>query len=170
MKVPGRVRWAVEVVDPGPADRVLEIGCGPGVAAALVCARLDTGRLLAVDRSPVAVARTAERNASHVDAGRLEVRQSALDGLDVPDGSFDKAFCVNVNVFWVAADPAKELTVLRNALRPGGTLYVLYGDGPTEFGRVTPVIAQALRANGFTGVRGRKDGGTGVLGRSPDRA
>nr|WP_225953451.1 class I SAM-dependent methyltransferase [Kibdelosporangium phytohabitans] len=148
----------------------MEIGCGPGVAAALICERLDTGRLLAVDRSPVAVRRATERNASHVDAGRLEVRQSALDGLVVPDGSFDKAFCVNVNVFWVSPDPARELAVLRHALRPGGVLYVLYDDGgPTAVSRVTPAIAQALRANGFTDVEARGGGGVGVLGRSPDR-
>jgi trans-aconitate methyltransferase len=36
-----------------PGERLLEIGCGSGVAAALVCARLDDGRLLAIDRSPV---------------------------------------------------------------------------------------------------------------------
>ncbi len=27
--VPDRVRWAVEVLDPGPAETILEIGCGP---------------------------------------------------------------------------------------------------------------------------------------------
>nr|WP_042185188.1 class I SAM-dependent methyltransferase [Kibdelosporangium sp. MJ126-NF4]CEL16602.1 hypothetical protein [Kibdelosporangium sp. MJ126-NF4]CTQ89047.1 hypothetical protein [Kibdelosporangium sp. MJ126-NF4] len=169
MKVPDRVRWAVEVVDPGPAEHIMEIGCGPGVAAALVCERLATGRLLAVDRSPVAARRTAERNASHVDAGRLAVRQCALGDLDVPDSSFDKAFCVNVNVFWVATDPASELAVLRNALRPGGILHILYGDGPTGVDRVTPVIVQVLRANGFTDVDVLAGEGIGVTGRSPDR-
>lgn len=58
------------MLDPGSADQVLEIGCGPGVAAAVVCERLTTGRLLAVDRSAVAARRTAE----HVAGGRLEVR------------------------------------------------------------------------------------------------
>lgn len=163
MKVPDRVRWALSVVDPGPADRVLEIGCGPGVAAALICDRLETGHLLAIDRSPVAVQRTADRNASHVDAGRLEVRQSALDDLEVPAASLDKAFCVNVNLFWVR-DPAAELTVLRRALRPGGILYILYGDGPTGEDRVTPVIVEAMERNGFTGVEVVEGAGFGVRG------
>ena len=71
--VPDRVRWAVDRLDPAPDARLLEIGCGSGAAAELLCRRLTTGRLLAVDRSPVAVRRTAERNAEHVRAGRLEI-------------------------------------------------------------------------------------------------
>ncbi|MCE7011410.1 class I SAM-dependent methyltransferase [Kibdelosporangium philippinense] len=161
MKVPDRVRWALSVVDPGPADRVLEIGCGPGVAAALVCSLLETGHLLAIDRSAVAVRRTAERNASYVDSGRLSVKQVSLGELSLPPASLDKAFCVNVNLFWVG-NPAAELAVLRKALRQGGQLYILYGDGPTKHDRVTPMIADALRDNGFTQVEVLTGGGVGV--------
>ena len=28
--IPARIRWAVDILDPQPADQVLEIGCGPG--------------------------------------------------------------------------------------------------------------------------------------------
>lgn len=66
MDVPARVRFAVALLDPGPADRVLEIGCGPGVAAAQVSDRSTGGRLLAIDRSEVAVRRTTLRCAEHV--------------------------------------------------------------------------------------------------------
>lgn len=150
--VPDRVRWAVEVLDPEPADEILEVGCGPGVAAALICDRLEGGRLLAIDRSPVAVRRTSQRNAAHLEAGRLAVRQCTLDALVVPPQSFDKAFAINVNLFWVRR-PSAELTVLHEALRPGGTLHVLYGAAePTAGGRVTSTVAAALRADGFTDV------------------
>jgi SAM-dependent methyltransferase len=162
--VPDRVRWAVDVVDPGPAEDILEIGCGPGIAAALVCARLTTGRMLAVDRSPVAVARTLARNADHVESGRLAVRQSELDTLDVSSVA-DKAFTVNVNVFWTR-DAGRELTALHHALRKHGRLYVLYGGGPTGADRVTPVIGAALAAHGFTDVTVlRASHGLGVTAR-----
>ncbi|MGY1617523.1 class I SAM-dependent methyltransferase [Geodermatophilus sp. SYSU D00691] len=149
--VPDRVRWAVELLDPRPDDVVLEVGCGPGVAAELVCARLTTGRMVAVDRSAVAVERTTRRNAEHVAAGRLTVVEAALDGLDLPEHGVDRAFSVNVNLFWTG-DPAAELAVLRRALRPGGLLLVLYGTGPGGPDKATAAVAGALAAHGFTGV------------------
>ena len=156
----------MEVLDPGPAEAVLEIGCGPGVAAALVCERLGTGQLLALNRSPVAVTRTAARNAAHVAAGRLEVRQGELAALAAPMRSLDSAFALNVNLFWVR-DPGAELAVLRRALRPGG---VLRGGvaGPTGAERVIAAAAAALGAYGFTEVAVIEDRcGFGVSGRVP---
>ena len=165
--VPDRVRWALEVIDPGPADDLLEIGCGAGVAASLVCARLRTGRLMAVDRSAVAVERTARRNAEHVDAGRLAVRRSELHALDVIPGGFDAAYAIDVNVFWTRR-PGPELTVLARALRPAGQLFVLYGaGGPTPADRVTAAVAAALRQGGFVDVTVLAgDGGFGVSART----
>ena len=147
--IPDRVRAAVELVDPQPGERILEIGGGPGVSAGLVCERLGDGQLLAVDRSAVAVQRTEARNAEHVATGRLVVRQASLDELDLEAASLDKAFCLNVNLFWTR-DPAREVAILRAALREGGTLHVLYGtDGTSTADRVTAPVAAALRARGF---------------------
>jgi protein-L-isoaspartate O-methyltransferase len=69
--VPERVRWAVETLSVRPGDRVLEIGCGSGLAAALICERLVEGRMLAIDRSPIQIERARRRNEAHVASGRL---------------------------------------------------------------------------------------------------
>lgn len=154
--LPDRVRFAVSVVAPAPSSRVLEIGCGPGAAASLLCPLLTGGgAMLAVDRSAVAVRRTAERNAASVEAGVLEVRESTLDGLVVPAGSVDVAFTVNVNLFWTR-DPGPELAVLRAALAPGGRLHVLYEGPPPD------AVRRGLERHGWSVAPVSGPGGAGV--------
>jgi len=57
-RVPDRISWAIELLDVSSADQVLEIGCGPGVAMALVCDRLSGGRITGIDRSATAIWRS----------------------------------------------------------------------------------------------------------------
>jgi 16S rRNA A1518/A1519 N6-dimethyltransferase RsmA/KsgA/DIM1 with predicted DNA glycosylase/AP lyase activity len=45
-----RLRSIVEQVEIRPDDRVLQIGCGRGVATTVVCERLESGCLTAADR------------------------------------------------------------------------------------------------------------------------
>lgn len=147
----GRLRWALEVLDPGPDEQLLEVGSGPGVAAALICDRLVGGRLLALDRSATAVRRTAERGSEHLAAGRLAVQQGELATAPLPPAAFDQVLAVDVNLFW-ARDPRPELDVLRRVLRPDGRLHVLYGPGPTPAGRITAVVADRLAVAGLVDV------------------
>ncbi|WAP50948.1 class I SAM-dependent methyltransferase [Arthrobacter sp. ATA002] len=164
--IPDRIRWAVGLLGLSAGDRVLEIGCGPGAAAELICPLLDTGFLLAVDRSATAVARARSRNASHRAAGRLEVLEASLAQLPEHTGTFDVAFAVNVNVFWT--DPAgPELDVLFRVLRPDGRLAILYGPGPLQgagSAAHTGVITDQLRSRGFRDARTLlEERGTGVI-------
>ncbi len=166
--VPDRVRWALTLVAAGPSDRILEIGSGPGIAAELVCERLQTGWMLAIDRSAVATRRTTERNAAHIQAGRLEVRTVTLESLNVPAGTFDTAFAIDVNLFWTHT-PTQPWEILTHALRPGGFLHVCYGVGPQSPERITSTVAEALTAQGFTDVGiSTSNSGMGISGRTPD--
>ncbi|MFC0678482.1 class I SAM-dependent methyltransferase [Lysobacter korlensis] len=127
--VPARIRWAVERLPVELLSSVLEIGCGSGAAAQLVCDLLDPGTLTALDRSETAIRRTAERNPDHLASGRLRLVTGELASLDADVGAFDLAFAVNVNLFWTR-DPAAELAVLDHVIRPGGTLHLFYDAGP----------------------------------------
>ena len=88
---------------------MLEIGCGHGVAATLVCERLEGGRLTAVDRSAKMVEAAARRNAAHVDAGRAEFLVAELEHLDLGDRRFDVVFAVRVGLFHHELERAREL-------------------------------------------------------------
>ncbi|GIH89950.1 class I SAM-dependent methyltransferase [Planobispora siamensis] len=147
--IPERLLWAVETLDVRPADRVLEIGCGRGVAAELVCERLAEGTITAVDRSDKAIEAAERRNAAHVASGRAVFRVAALESSAFEDDSFDKIFAVNVNLFWTRS-PAAEVGLLRRWLAPGGGLYLFYeppGAGRAE--EIAAKVGSAVAAHGL---------------------
>ena len=165
--VPDRVAWAVDQLDLRPHDRVLEIGGGPGAAAELVCRRLGQGFLLGVDRSPMAIERSTKRNQRFLDTGRLELRLGRLADLEVPDDSFDVAFCVDVNLFWIGTGQ-RELDRLHRALRPGGRLHVFYGPTPGDPAPTLDTVRRHLEASPFRRAEVRRtDRGSEVRASKP---
>lgn len=146
--IPERLRWAVELLDVRPGDRVLEVGCGRGVAATLICEQLQTGRLVAIDRSAKAIEAARLRNAAHVEAGRAVFRTVALADADFAGERFDKVLAVNVNAFWLGAEA--ELAVLRQALAPAGLVHLVYElPGPEKRAPVLTRLRRTLAAEGF---------------------
>jgi SAM-dependent methyltransferase len=150
--VPERIRWAVELLAPAPDERLLEIGCGPGVAVSAVCERLAGGRIVAIDRSATAIGRAERRNADHVAAGRAVLLKVALEEAAPSEllrgrERFGKVFAFNVNLFWVRR-PAAELDLIRRLLAPDGALYLFYGyggtAGPQRAGRTVAGVPGAL--------------------------
>jgi hypothetical protein len=84
----------------------------------------------------------------HCDAGTVEVVHASLAELASPDNTFDRAFAINVNVFWTGA--AAELDVVRRVLRPGGLLHLFYE--PPAASKAAEIRARAdtiLGAGGF---------------------
>ena len=127
-----RLRSIVEQLDIGPDDRVLEIGCGHGVAATLVCERLEGGHITAVDRSAKMIQAATRRNAAHVEAGTAEFLVADLEDLDLGDRRFDKIFAVRVGLFH--RDPERARGFVERWLAPGGAVFVFFDppSGPSE--------------------------------------
>jgi cyclopropane fatty-acyl-phospholipid synthase-like methyltransferase len=120
-----RITWAVGCLDVEPDDRLLEIGCGHGVAVSLVCERLETGSIVAIDRSAKMTAVALQRNQEHVSSGRASVITASLHEADLGGATFDKVFGVHFPAL-LRGEPDRELAVIRNHLSPGGRLYVLF--------------------------------------------
>jgi cyclopropane fatty-acyl-phospholipid synthase-like methyltransferase len=158
--VPERVRWAVETLAVQPGDRVLEIGCGSGVAVAMVCDRLVEGRMLAIDRSSIQIERARRRNEPHLASGRLSLETVELAALDVGDARFDKVFAINVNLFWLGPATA-ELAAVRRAMMPGGRLFLGYeAPGPKRARQAAERLLAVLHAEGFEQVETHVGGPT----------
>lgn len=148
-QIPPRIVWAVEVMDVQPGDHVLEIGCGPGAGAELICSKLETGRLFAIDRSESGVDRTKRRCAKYLEAGRLTVRQIDLATLRVPVKRLNKVFAFNVNLFWVR-ECADEIALLHERLLPGGAVHLFYeANRPELVPNIVKKASAALQQAGF---------------------
>ncbi|MQA85578.1 MAG: methyltransferase domain-containing protein [Streptosporangiales bacterium] len=94
-----RLQAVVDQLDLRPHNHVLEIGCGHGVAATMVCERLDGGRLTGIDRSAKMIEAAVRRNTAAVAAGKAEFLVMSLEDLDLGDRRFDVIFAVRVGRF-----------------------------------------------------------------------
>jgi ubiquinone/menaquinone biosynthesis C-methylase UbiE len=122
--VSGRLEALVAGLEISPGDRVLEIGCGHGVAATLVCRRLGDGHYTAIDRSRKMIAAAARRNEEHVQAGRAEFIVATLEDADLGDRRFDVVFAARVGLFH--REPERAEALARRWLAPGGRLRAFY--------------------------------------------
>ena len=128
-----RLVWAVDTLALDAADRVLEVGCGHGVAVSLVCERLISGRITAIDRSKKMIEMAARRNREHIAGGRAVLKTAALEKVNLGDERFDKVFAFNVAPFWL--QPKEALEIVRRHLAPDGSVYIFWDARHTQSGR-----------------------------------
>lgn len=155
-EAPDRVRRAVQALSIRPADRILEVGCGNGWAVALVCDKLRSGRILAIDRSTPMIELAKQRNEKHIASGKAQFRTIDLVALNTAE-TFDKIFAVNVNTFWRRPVP-RELTLLKKLLRPKGSLYLFFESPAPRADDLGARVVKGLEPNGWLATSTHLDG------------
>ena len=165
-RVPTRIRVAVDRVDPAPDARVLEVGCGPGVAMRLLCERLVDGHVTGLDRSTTAIERAEKRLARYLDDGRADLQHRDLAEFHGDGRPFDAVLAVNVNVFWTG--PADvECARLRDLVADDGVVHLVIEPpgGATADHPAGVRAAGALERAGFAAWSEVVDGLVCVTGR-----
>ncbi|MBU1176536.1 MAG: class I SAM-dependent methyltransferase [Alphaproteobacteria bacterium] len=119
-----RYRWTIGCLDIAPDDRVLEIGCGPGLGIAGIAARLETGRVVGVDHSAVMIDQALCRNRAALRSGKAELIVRDIDDLPEIAGGFTKVMVVNVLQFVPGLDIAANR--IADIMAPGGLLAATY--------------------------------------------
>jgi len=125
----------VDLLDPEPGERVLDLGCGTGDLTATLAERVgDAGRAVGVDRSPSMVARARTRHDGPAFV-RGDLRAPPVRGAD---GALS-----NAALHWVpAADQDRVLAAVADALRQDGRFVAELGGT----GNVASVVRAANAA------------------------
>jgi cyclopropane fatty-acyl-phospholipid synthase-like methyltransferase len=145
---PSRIVAAVALLQVQPNDHVLEIGCGNGAAAALVCEHLTTGMLTGIDRSETQVRLARERNHACIESGKAAFHAMALEDATLDDAQFDVIFAINVNAFWLRHE--QPLAAVKRLLRPSGSFHLFYEHPTAAKARDIPrVLRDNLTQAGF---------------------
>lgn len=124
-------RRSMELLDPPPAGRVLDAGCGTGDDVLALAERLDpSGIAVGVDNSRAMVETGRERSMNTAD-GTGDVAFSVADGSQLPfqDDAFDGAR--TDRVLQHLAEPERMFTELVRVTCPGGRVVVTDSDWGT---------------------------------------
>ncbi|WP_432194010.1 class I SAM-dependent methyltransferase [Streptomyces sp. bgisy027] len=111
----------------GPADRVLDIGCGTGQTSHDAARRAPAGWVLGVDLS-AEMLRVAQQRAVAEQLGNLRFEQADAQIHPFPAGEFDVAISRTGTMFF--ADPLGAFRNVARALRRGGRLVQLVWQSP----------------------------------------
>jgi len=127
-----RIAAFVNALPLRPGLRVLEIGCGPGVAAREVSRRIGDGFVLAIDRSDKAIGLARAGSASEMASGRLDFMVAAIEDFELETDAerFDLAFAMRVGALDGRHPAAGGLALarIRAALKPHGRLFIDDGE------------------------------------------
>ncbi|MGW6599957.1 class I SAM-dependent methyltransferase [Streptomyces sp. NPDC055036] len=114
--------WAIEHMEVRRSQRVLDIGCGGGMAVKLLSERTSQGFVAGVDYSAEMVRQSVLRNVDGVAAGRVELKQGDAGALPYDDASFDQVSAIETFYFW--PDPMRGLSEAYRVLKPGGQVSI----------------------------------------------
>jgi arsenite methyltransferase len=110
-----------------PAERVLDVGAGPGFLVAEMAEQVGpAGHVTGLDIADSMVALAQRRCAQEPIANRTTIVKGNATALPFPDASFDVG--VSTQVYEYVPDITRALTELHRVLRPGGRVLILDTD------------------------------------------
>jgi ubiquinone/menaquinone biosynthesis C-methylase UbiE len=121
------------VVEAG--QRVLDVGCGPGVLTGELAARVGASNVSATDPSAKFVAATRQRYPE------VDVRQASAEELPFHDDIFDVSLAQLVVHFM--NDPVEGLREMKRVTRPGGVVAACVWDFGGSRGPLSPFYEAA---------------------------
>jgi len=134
--VPALGQPVLDLLNPQPGERILDLGCGDGVLSEKIAAA--GAELVGADSSPEMIGAARQRG--------LDAR--LINALSLPfDNEFDAVFS-NAVLHWIKSDPNAVIAGVRRALKPGGRFVGEFGG----HGCVAAITVALMTALGHRGV------------------
>jgi ubiquinone/menaquinone biosynthesis C-methylase UbiE len=128
------------LVELGAGGRMLDIGTGPAHIPLLVCERIASARVVAIDLARHMLERAELRRRASPHGARVELRLADAKRLGFEDASFDAVF--SNTILHHIPDPGPFLAQARRVLRPGGVLLVRDLYRPRSAERVAELVRE----------------------------
>lgn len=153
-----------------PAERVLDVACGTGIAALEALARVGpAGHVAGVDINPGMIERARAKS------GAVDWREAPAEALPFPDSAFDAVLCQFGLMF--LEDRTQALEEMARVTRPGGRIALLVWEtlaNSPGYAHLVPLLreiagdaaADALTAPFVLGARGDVGAELGAAGLS----
>jgi ubiquinone/menaquinone biosynthesis C-methylase UbiE len=114
--------WTIDQMNVQPTDRILDMGCGGGMAIKLLSSIAKDGLVCGLDYSREMVRQATHRNLHAIEEGRAEIVLGDVSSLPYGDGVFDHVCGIETFYFW--PDPLRGLREAHRVLKPGGHLAI----------------------------------------------
>jgi SAM-dependent methyltransferase len=153
----------LDLCDPRPGERVLELACGPGSVGLAAASRVAPGGEVVMSDVVPEMAAIAARRAEAAGLPNVRTRVLDLERIDEPDDSYDVVVCREGLMF--APDHATAAAEIGRVLRPGGRAAIAVW-GPRErnpwlglvFDAVSAQLGQPVPPPGIPGPFALGDG------------
>ncbi len=129
----------IELTALGPAQHVLDLGCGNGMIAEYLSDRTGA-HVTGLDYIPLAVEQARRRTAAKSD--RLAFEVGDINRLELPPGAFDLA--LSIDSIYFSDDYSATIHALKAALRPGGRMAIFFSYGREPWVPVEEFPAEKL--------------------------
>ena len=103
-------------------NQVLEIGFANGAHISDIIKQVEPGNYAGIDHSLTMVSLASRKNASLINAKRVQLIHTEAGVLQFADNSFDKVFTVNTIYFW--EQPHLVMQEVKRVLLPGGRFVI----------------------------------------------
>ena len=147
-----RNKKTVELMKLQSDSRVLEVGCGPGLALAQCAEQISDGIVVGLDHSPIMIKQAQRRVLKAGQAMKVTLHVGDIERLQDWRSTFDRIYSLNVIQF--IPNRAAYFQAVLNALDTNGKCFTTYQprldtDDPNGAMAMADEIATLMQSSGF---------------------